>query len=283
MAVGGIECRHELEGVERLAARVDLLKNDADGLLGRARAESDDGHGVALEVLQHLLLETPELHPNLFVLVAAPERVEAILPIVPIENVGQGIHLPLVLIVRGPQIQDHVAAEMLGDQLVLADGYDRVLAIDGRIERLGDIDIEPPLHRPLLRGDRLHDLPAQGDLIQRSHALLPIQEERLRLDVLRRGRSAFDRARLEIHVSAGFERHQGSDGECSRHRGDQAFDAVLVPHPASLEIGELEVAPVAIPQKFMKVVWVGLEGRTAHPNKSPAADRPGATTIRGCK
>ena len=60
VAVGGIHRRDQLEGVERLAARVDLLEDDADGFLRRRAIERDHGHAVVLEVLQHLALECTE-------------------------------------------------------------------------------------------------------------------------------------------------------------------------------------------------------------------------------
>ena len=70
-------------------------------------------------------------------------------------------------------------------------------SIEG-VEAFTNIEVEPSVDRLVLRRHRVHDLAAERHLVQRRHALLTIEQQRLglpRLDALER---TLDRPRLEI-------------------------------------------------------------------------------------
>ena len=75
---------------------------------------------------------------------------------------------------------------------------------------------------------------------------------------------AFNRTRLEVHLASRLERHQSPNREGSRDRGDQADYTILIPYPASLEIGQLQEATITIPQQVLQVVRIGHERRAGH-------------------
>ena len=56
--------------------------------------QGNDWNAVVFEVFQDLSFESAKFFSNAFMLVAAPVLVEAVLPLVPIKNLGNGIHKP---------------------------------------------------------------------------------------------------------------------------------------------------------------------------------------------
>src|SRR5271166_3437713 len=102
--------------------------------------------------------------------------------------------------------------------------------------------LEPSIDRLVFRRHGADDLVPQRDLIHRCHALLAVQQERFCLFGLDAVRRAFDGSRLEIDRTACLQRHQGADREGGRYRGDEALNPILIPHPASLKIGKLNLA-----------------------------------------
>lgn len=130
----------------------------------------------------------------------------------------------------------HVAPERVAQNAILRNAHNGILSIQGGVQCFANIDVEPALHLFLLGCDGFYDFAAQGDLVHRGHALLPIQQQRLRRYLLGRLRSAFDGAGLKVHRAPCVQGHQGTDRECAGDGSDQAFDAVFVPHPAALEV-----------------------------------------------
>ena len=108
-----------------------------------------------------------------------------------------------------------------------------------------DIDVEPAADFLLFWRYGFHNLSAQGDLVEGSHALLAVQQKRLRGRLTGGRRRAFNRARFEIDRPACIERHKRANRKGSRDRRDKALDAVFIPNPAALKIGQLDDAPVA--------------------------------------
>ncbi|MCY1293703.1 hypothetical protein D9M70_429710 [compost metagenome] len=98
---GGIHCRHQLEGIEGFAARIDLLEDHAHRFLGGGAIQGDYGNPVGFEVFQNLALERPEQRSRLFVVRSRPILVEAILPLVPVEYLGDREHEGGVFVGRG--------------------------------------------------------------------------------------------------------------------------------------------------------------------------------------
>src|SRR5262245_36028954 len=86
----------------------------------------------------------------------------------------------------------------------------------------------------------------------------------MRLGGLRFGRCAFDGARLEIDFAAGVERHESADGKRSGDRGDQAFDAILVPDPTSLKVRKLHYSTLTFIEELVQINRIRLERRAGH-------------------
>jgi hypothetical protein len=107
----------------------------------------------------------PKLFANAFVLVAAPMLVEAVLPLVPIKNLGDREHEQLVFPSGVGQVQNDFATEVGPDDPVFGYADNRLFSIDRRIQTFFDIQIKPALDLLLLGGDRLDDPASQGDLI----------------------------------------------------------------------------------------------------------------------
>ena len=212
--------RHQLERVERLPAGVHLLEDDADGFLRGRLIERNHRNVVGLELLEHVLLERPELLADGVVLITPPKLVEAVLPGIPVEHVLHREHQFLVFLLGRREILHRLAPEILPDHLVFGNADNGVLAVDGRIERLTDVDVEPPLHLLVPRRHRLDHLYPQRHLVERGHALLAVEQQGLRTGPFGFRRRAFDRSRLEVHRPTGAERHQRAHREVARDGGD---------------------------------------------------------------
>ena len=70
----------------------------------------------------------------------------------------------------------------------------------------------------------------------------------------------FDRANLKFHVTACFEEHNGSDRKGSGDANEQALNVVIVPNPATLEVGELDFAVGDIGEDIGERSFGAIEG-----------------------
>src|SRR5690606_8575107 len=79
-------------------------------------------------------------------------------------------------------------------------------------------------------------------------------------------------------LTAGLEEHDGANREGDRHAREQTLDAVVVPNPAALEIGELELAAVGAHKQLLQGRLRAVETGADHDaNPSPpvtSARRP---------
>src|SRR5690606_25934730 len=97
---------------------------------------------------------------------------------------------------------------------------------------------------------------------------------------------AGERARLEADVlSAGLEQHHGADGKRDRYARQEAADALVVPDPAALEIGQLEQAFLGTKKELLQRCLGAIEAGASHvslPSPPPASAqcRPRS---RGCR
>src|SRR6266446_1685163 len=164
---GRIHGGDEFERIERFAAGIYLLEDDANGFLRCSGSQGNHGHVVAFETLKYLPFEAPEFSPHWFVFRTTPVAVESVLPIIPIEDAGQGINQRFEFVLLRRQIKNHLAPEASRGLLVFRYGNYRFIAINGRIESLSYIDVEPAFHFLLLGRDRFDDLAAYCDLIER--------------------------------------------------------------------------------------------------------------------
>jgi len=196
--------------------------------------------------------------------VAAPALVEAVLPSVPVKDLGDRVHERYVFMFGREKIQDNFATEIGANAAILWNAYDCLFSIDGWIKCFANVDVEPTFDLFLLWRDGRDDLSSQGDLIKRCHSLLSVEQQRLRIDLLRLVWRSFDRARLEVDRAPGIERHQSADWKCPGHGGDQALNSILVPHPTPLKVRQLKRASVAVFQEFIQIVWICLECRSGH-------------------
>nr|BFF12257.1 hypothetical protein GCM10025699_35600 [Microbacterium flavescens] len=136
------------------------------------------------------------------------------------------------------------APEVGGEPAVFGNADNGLISIDRLIQALLDVEIEPSLHPLTTRRDRMDDFVAHQDLIHRREPLLSVEQKRLGLVLTGVDGSTLKHARLELDCATGLECHHRADGEAARHRGDEAPNALLVPHPASLKVRQLEAAIV---------------------------------------
>ncbi len=167
----------------------------------------------------------------------------------------------------------------------LRQGEDCFVSVDAPVERTLHVYVVPALDRLLALILRLHRRVAGERLVERGHALLPVQKQSLWHCARRR--RALNRACLEAHFRvAGLQQHQRTDRITDREASEQAPDALVIPHPVALKLGQLE-PPVAdltdqLPQLFHGVV----EGRRCSPRHRRAfshspwpASRPPTSTL----
>lgn len=228
--VGG---REQLEHRKRHAAGVDLFEDLADGFARGLLAELDHRELVLLETLDEGPAEgMPELD---LVPVEVPVLLQPHRPVVRIEDEFQREQQLLVLPVPGGHIQGRFAPEVADDPVVRHE-LDGVLPGDAVVERGADVDVEPARHRLVPDVLGLHRLVQAQRLEQGREPLLAVQDEPVGTSSGRRCGS-LDRALLELDVTPGTQQHDRPDRVTQRDRGEQARDARLRPHPASLELG----------------------------------------------
>jgi len=73
------------------------------------------------------------------------------------------------------QVENQFTVEIFFDLSILGYRQDRLFAIASGLRGLGDIDVEPPLHKFLTWRDCLHHFITKARLIYRSNSLLPVQ------------------------------------------------------------------------------------------------------------
>lgn len=119
-----------------------------------------------------------------------------------------------------------------------------------RIDATPDVSEVPPIHLHAPGGvPRRHRQAGPQGQVERRGALLAVEQEELRLHVLRRGHP-LQRTRLELDVRiTGAQRHHRADRIGQRDRRQQAGDVVVVPYPAALEVGQLQGASVGLVQQ----------------------------------
>ena len=107
-----------------------------------------------------MTFESPEFVTNALILVAAPVLVETVLPLVPIKDLGNGVHERSVFPLSGGKIQNRFSAEIGSDDAILRHADNRFFAINGRLQRFSNVDIKPAFDLLVFRRDGLHDLPS---------------------------------------------------------------------------------------------------------------------------
>ena len=87
--------------------------------------------------------ERSELLPDALVLIALPMVVEVVLPVVVLEDVRQREHELRELVGLVRQIEHDIPAEVGPDHPVFRHGEDGLLAVDGGVHGLPDVNVEP--------------------------------------------------------------------------------------------------------------------------------------------
>ena len=233
-------------------------------------AKRDHGQLVGFEVLKDFILERLEQLARLRI-VLQPIFVEPILPFVPVEHLVQREHEVLVFELRRGEVEVDLPVKVRLDPPILRHGDDGVLPVLGRFHSLSDVDVEPALHELETRCHRLHHLAAQAGLVERGHALLAVEQELVGCAISNCRIRSLDRPTRERigRVLLDLERHQCADGKGLRDRRDQPFDALLVPDPAALEVGQLDLAVSALAQELFEADRVGLECRLLTQSHTP--------------
>ena len=70
---------------------------------------------------------------------------------------------------------------------------------------------------------------------------------------------AFNHPGFELYLAAGFQRHDGANWKPARYTCQQPPNPVIIPHPATLEIGQLNLATVNIVQQHFQRNWISFE------------------------
>ena len=143
--------------------------------------------------------------------------VEAVLPCIPVKNLADRIHQLRKFLFRRREVERNFSTERGSLNAIFRHAYHGLLAIDGWVNRLGNIDIEPSSHPLVFRGDGFNDFATKRHLIKGRHALLTVEQERLRCYLPRICRGAFDGTWLEIHGTPRVEGHQGAYREGARY------------------------------------------------------------------
>ena len=209
--VGGVRSREEFEDRERDAPGVDLFEDLADGLLRILLSQENHRNHVGFEAVDHLFLERVPEHALLGVVL--PEFVEALSPLaVPVQHRDR-IHHRFVLLLLGGEVEQNVASDVSGDELVFAYREDRLLDVSVGGQRLPHVDVVPAFDSVFLGVLRVHRLFRQYRLVEGRDALLTVEYQKLRFRAVRNAR-ALDGLRLEADfVVAGLEEHDGAYGE----------------------------------------------------------------------
>lgn len=240
----------QFERVELLAAGVHLLEHKADGLAACTFAKLDYRHLILVEGRQHLVQEfEPELHLVWGVL---PVRGELGQPVVPIEDAVGREHALFKLSLFGRQIPNDLLAEVPRLNLALGDAHKGVDPVNALVQGARHIDVVEAFDLLLLGVHRLDNASAHRRLIQRGQALLTIQEQRLRCDACAARRRAFNGAGFELHLAARLQGHDRSDREGPGNRCQEAPQPLVVPHPAALEIRQLDQTIASPLQKVIQ-------------------------------
>ena len=181
------------------------------------------------------------------------------------EHLVRREHVGLILAFRCADIERRLATERGLDEPGLGHADDNRLTIVVAIERLLHVKVVPAANRLVLLVTRVDHATAQQCLVERSQALLAVENQPIRGDLTQPLVRSRERPRLEPHVlAAGFEEHHCANRERHRHAREQALDAFVVPHPTALEVGQLELAVFRLREQVMQRRLRALECCAGH-------------------
>ena len=158
MAGSGVHRGNQFKRVKSLTTSVHFLENDAYSFLRCRAIQGDDRHAVILEVFENLAFECSKLFANGLVLFATPVLIEAVLPLVPIKDLGNRVHEGSVFVFRRRKVQNCFSSEVGTNDAILRNTNNRFFAISRLVQGFADIYVEPSLYLLLLRRDRFDDL-----------------------------------------------------------------------------------------------------------------------------
>ena len=126
------------------------------------------------------------------------------------------------------------------------------------------IEVVPAADRFALGVFGFHSGRAHQGLVERGQPLLAVEDERLRL-CLQGLTSPCKRSRLEADVlTAGLEQHHGAYRKGYRDAREQALDVFVIPHPSTLEVGELQVTRAGAREQILQGGLGAIEAGADH-------------------
>lgn len=251
--VCGVGRGQQLEDRQRHTAGVDLLEDLAHSFLRRRARQLDRGDLVVIERLDD---RGVELHPGLHAggLVLAICGHVRVLPhhrFAGVEHDVEREHLVRDLEFARGQVPGRLATER-PDDAVGGHPDDRLLTIGRRVQAHPHVRVVPAQEVLALRVTRRDWVLRHQREVQRRRALLPVEEKELRLYGTWE-RHSFEEARPKPDVRVpGLERHHRTNRIRQRDRRQQARDVVVVPHPAPLEVRELEFARAGTREQLLE-------------------------------
>ena len=169
----------------------------------------------------------------------------------------------LVLALGCRVVLEDIAPKAL-DLPVCGEGDHCVLTIGVRVERPLHVDVVPALDfSPALVAGEHRPLKAQS-LEERRQSLLSIEDEPLSVPLDGR-RSTLERALLEADaIAPGPEHHDGTYRVSEGDAREQAANAIVFPHPPSLEIGQLRTPVRSLPEQRSERFLLDVVPRDIH-------------------
>ena len=180
--VGGVGGGHQLKNGECDTAGIYFLEHLTDRFLLGVAGQFDGRHPVLEEALHHVRLELVE--GVQLVLVLAVEPLVAPSPCRVAGGVKENLkreESQLVFFLAGARVQLDVPVEVGPYQAVGGEGAYRVFPVGFRIQGGGDIDVVDPINVLALFSASRDGLAAAEGQVQRGHALLPVEDQELRL------------------------------------------------------------------------------------------------------
>ena len=240
---GRVRRRQQLEHRQCDAPGVHLLEHLAHRFLARRLGQIDRRYKVLHERIDDCVLKPPPFIESIRLVARSRQQIRH-LPVhrvAAVENDVQRKYFCRNFPVASAQVQINRPAEVAPNDPIRRDADDALLfAVHRRIDANVDARVVVPLRlvpAAIPRADRRAGL--QG-LKQRRQPLLAVEQQQLGRRCGRQ-RHAFEQSRLEVDVGiAGDERHDRADRIGVRNRNQQTADVVVVPHPAALEVRELQ-------------------------------------------
>lgn len=208
--IGGEGSRHELEHGKRDTSRVHVLEDLADRLTGRRLVQGDDRNLVVLHRPEDILFE---ILPKgvLFGLetIVFNELCKPVVTPLGVENEIGGKHELLDFALAAREVEDDLAADVLGDDALVRYGGNRILAVFLRIEAPAHVEVveAAELLAALVRG--ADGVFPEKRAVERGETLLAVENEVVGLagDAVR----SLEGAVLQPHLAAAaLEPHEGS-------------------------------------------------------------------------